>query len=51
MNYVEEMKNIFIHWMDEYDENEILSMYNPWGPAGLFKYLNVLLVDYQYYTL
>lgn len=40
MNYVEEMKNIFIHWMDEYDENEILSMYNPWGPAGLFNIEN-----------
>lgn len=40
MNYVEEMKNIFIHWMDEYDENEILSMYNLWGPAGLFNIEN-----------
>ena len=40
MNYVEEIKNIFIHWMDEYDENEILSRYNPWGPAGLFNIEN-----------
>lgn len=40
MNYVEEIKNILFHWIDEYEDNELLSKYNPWGPALLFNIQN-----------